>query len=827
MSSPFVPSSFSYNDAPQGGALMPMIIAGRDPSDTIDKNYAAGYLWLSSLDVRNSNGTTGSGTLFVQSGNQAGLPNWSPLSPGTGGPLSTLSNGSTLVFPSGSGNIAIDGTLNQITSTSNVPGHAIVLSIPTNFIAPGKITSSGDTDVLGNLIVSGTSTFTGGITFSGNVAVGGTLTVTGLTTLAALTQVGTANINASGAAVTTIATGGTGALHLGNATGNTDLTGSFSTLTDAATFVIGTSAQTGKTTIVSSTAANDIVIQDGVNVAAQTVSISNGATGADSTVSILSGTGTAGVGILLMADNPRVTTIDLGNVAPDASRTTIIGGGTVVTAITDTINIGPNGATTNAGASKVVNINTGGVTLGSVLTNIASGNVTSGTHTTSIATGNRAAGTMALNIMTGTGTKTLNAGNADGLTTFSIKGVINLNASQNSNTNINTGTSTGTVAIGNSLATAATIDAVTISLDATTASNFTVTGATQDLTLSSVGGSVNVQGTEAAADAVKLNASNIAGGITMSAGTGGILPTTSGKFTVISTDNAAQAIELHANGGTSETIRLRADQGTASTSLDLLSDVGGITLNAGLSSASAINITSSAAGGGWTLNSGTAGVTLANTGKLSLAGAAASDITITGAFDLALASTAGRSILQSGKAATDAVKLNATDAAGGITMTAGTGNINITGNVLKLTNPAFLAYLAATQADKTGNGASYTLGTNALTEVYDRGTNFNTNGTFTAPVTGIYDLRSQITLTGCTIATGFVITIVTTARSYIYTFNKAPGSQDETVSVSALADMTATDTAHVNIVVTGEAADTVDILGAADAQTYFCGCLVG
>ncbi len=49
-------------------------------------------------------------------------------------------------------------------------------------------------------------------------------------------------------------------------------------------------------------------------------------------------------------------------------------------------------------------------------------------------------------------------------------------------------------------------------------------------------------------------------------------------------------IDIEANGGTSETIRLRADQGTAATSLDLLSDVGGITLNAGLGSASILNL---------------------------------------------------------------------------------------------------------------------------------------------------------------------------------------------------------------------------------------------
>ncbi len=195
--------------------------------------------------------------------------------------------------------------------------------------------------------------------------------------------------------------------------------------------------------------------------------------------------------------------------------------------------------------------------------------------------------------------------------------------------------------------------------------------------LSDVGG-VTLTAGKAAATAINLTTTDAAGGITMSVGTGGILPTTSGKFTVISTDNAAQAIELHANGGTSETIRLRADQGTAATSLDLLSDVGGITLNAGLASASAINITSSAVGGGWTLNSGTAGVTLANTGKLSLAAAAASDITVTGAFNLTLATSLGRLIGTAGIAAANAITLTASNAAGGFALTSGTGGVTLT-----------------------------------------------------------------------------------------------------------------------------------------------------
>ena len=154
------------------------------------------------------------------------------------------------------------------------------------------------------------------------------------------------------------------------------------------------------------------------------------------------------------------------------------------------------------------------------------------------------------------------------------------------------------------------------------------------------------------------------------------------------------------------------------------------------------------------------------------------------------------------------------------------GSVSAAGAWTRPLQPAFLAYLSATAENKTGNGTAYTLGTDALTEVFDRGSNFNTNGTFTAPITGIYDLKAQVTITGATIATTFVISIVTTARTYTKTFIKAAGSQDESVEVSALCDMAATNTATVTITVTGEGADTDDIKGGAALETFFCGTLV-
>ncbi len=216
--------------------------------------------------------------------------------------------------------------------------------------------------------------------------------------------------------------------------------------------------------------------------------------------------------------------------------------------------------------------------------------------------------------------------------------------------------------------------------------------------LSDVGG-LTLTGGKAAATAIKLVTSDAAGGITMSVGTGGILPTTSGKFTVISTDNAAQAIELHANGGVTETIRIRADQGTSATSLDLLSDVGGITLNAGLGTGNAIVLNASGVGGGFNVDAGAGGFILDTPlGAISLDSGLASNFTVTGAADLSLISTAGSIVVTGGEAAVDAIQLNATTALGGIDVNAGTGGMTVDSGGLLSLDAAGIVNLTTTGA---------------------------------------------------------------------------------------------------------------------------------
>ena len=69
----------------------------------------------------------------------------------------------------------------------------------------------------------------------------------------------------------------------------------------------------------------------------------------------------------------------------------------------------------------------------------------------------------------------------------------------------------------------------------------------------------------------------------------------SGDIDLVSTANTAGSITIHANGGTSESILIRSDQGTTATegsaSVQLLSDVGGINIKSGLNAANAILLT--------------------------------------------------------------------------------------------------------------------------------------------------------------------------------------------------------------------------------------------
>lgn len=100
-----------------------------------------------------------------------------------------------------------------------------------------------------------------------------------------------------------------------------------------------------------------------------------------------------------------------------------------------------------------------------------------------------------------------------------------------------------------------------------------------------------------AADAVKIGATNAAGGIDIDAGTNGIdITATGGAVAVNSTKNAIAAISLTANGGAAETVFIGATQGTDTNSIDIKSTAGGIMLTPNASKAITLAGNTSATG---------------------------------------------------------------------------------------------------------------------------------------------------------------------------------------------------------------------------------------
>lgn len=161
--------------------------------------------------------------------------------------------------------------------------------------------------------------------------------------------------------------------------------------------------------------------------------------------------------------------------------------------------------------------------------------------------------------------------------------------------------------------------------------------------------------------------------------------------------------------------------------------------------------------------------------------------------------------------------------------TANAQSIAATGIVTWPLQPCFLAYLGTSATNVTGNGTTFQLGSGtALTEVFDRAGNFNTNGTFTAPATGVVWLAGNVELSATTINTGIEIQIITSNRTYSNRFNRVAAATSIGISLAVMADMDSADTATLSIIGYGEGADTETVTGVSgNLINYFCGYLMG
>ena len=169
--------------------------------------------------------------------------------------------------------------------------------------------------------------------------------------------------------------------------------------------------------------------------------------------------------------------------------------------------------------------------------------------------------------------------------------------------------------------------------------------------------------------------------------------------------------------------------------------------------------------------------------------------------------------------------------AAGITSASSSGtaiSIDSSNRVTMPSQPAFMAVPSGSQAN-IADDTTIILGT----EIFDVGSNFASN-TFTAPITGKYQLNASIRLQNVDSASTYIyMNIVTSNRNYsnILTppdqyVSGAGGGFDTpflTISVSAMADMDANDTAYIGFYYSG-GAQQVDT--SENGGTSFSGALI-
>ncbi|HSX35580.1 MAG TPA: hypothetical protein VLH84_01440 [Patescibacteria group bacterium] len=231
---------------------------------------------------------------------------------------------------------------------------------------------------------------------------------------------GTVSIGAANAATVNLGNGNATTTNLFGGTAiNIGTTGAA-----AQTITVGLTTQTGTLTLGQSTATNIINIGSAnpSTTNTQTINIGNG--GGQSTansiaVNILSGAaGTNGTATLSLANNDRVTQVDVGNVDADASRTLNLFSGNTLTGNTDTLNIG-TGNTAGTGA-KVIHIGDGtpagtnSVTIGSIAATANTTLIQGGNGATAVSMQAATSGTI---LIATTNTNTLTIGTTAGAIT--------------------------------------------------------------------------------------------------------------------------------------------------------------------------------------------------------------------------------------------------------------------------------------------------------------------------------------------------------------------------------------------------------------------------
>jgi len=250
-------------------------------------------------------------------------------------------------------------------------------------------------------------------------------------------------------------------------------------------------------------------------------------------------------------------------------------------------------------------------------------------------------------------------------------------------------------------------------------------GAADDLTISVTGAtdsSVILSSTGTGEDAISLQAS--AGGVDVDAAAGKDASIAGGQVALVSKDNAASAISLTANVGTTETIVVTNSQGTSESAITLLSTAGGVNVDAAAAkdldlaggqvklvskdnAASAISLTANIGTSETIVVTNTQGtsesaITLVSTaGGVDVDAAAAKDVNIAGG-QVALVSkdnAASAIALTANIGASETIVVTNTQGtgAGAITLTSTAGGITLNANFgLMVSRHSFKTYSQAT-----------------------------------------------------------------------------------------------------------------------------------
>jgi len=222
--------------------------------------------------------------------------------------------------------------------------------------------------------------------------------------------------------------------------------------------------------------------------------------------------------------------------------------------------------------------------------------------------------------------------------------------------------------------------------------------------------------------------------------------------------------------------------------------------------------------------------TVGTVGHPSNQSLSASTGTFTGDVTIGDASAADKKILFDGNAQDFHIGLD--DSADSLTIGLGSALgttshmvIDADGHVTKPLQPAFCSHPASDINNLSVGGVSNTTLVFG-TERFDQNGDYNnSNGIFTAPVTGKYQLQFSIRLQQVDTATASYDFMITTSNdTYIHRFDPDFGDSDTeflTVSLGVLADMDASDTAKLEYYINSGSAQT-DV----DVHSFFSGYLV-